>query len=189
MTSPGGLILFPGAGSGRAHPGLLAIERRLRPSRVARVDFPYRKQGRRAPDRAPVLQAAVREAVRTRASRWKIPASEIVVGGRSMGGRIASMVVADEQAPMQAAGVVLISYPLHPPGKPATLRTAHLARLRVPVLCVSGTRDAFGSPDELRRAFASVPGPVTWHFVEGRGHDLSGADDEVAEVVAGWFAT
>jgi hypothetical protein len=180
-------VLFPGAGSDRTHSSLVRIERRVRPAHVARVDFAYRKQGRRAPDRAPILEAEVRAAVRTRARRWNIPAGSVVVGGRSMGGRIASMVAAAETEPLPVAAVVLVSYPLHPPGRPEKARVAHLPRLGVPVLCVSGTRDAFGSPAELRRAFRRVPGPVTWHFVEGKGHDLSGADDEVADVVASWF--
>lgn len=188
MSRPEALLLFPGAGSDRNHSCLTAIERRVRPARVARVDFPYRKEGRRAPDRAPVLEDAVRRALRTRSARWKIPASRIVVGGRSMGGRIASMVAADPSDPAGVAGVVLVSYPLRPPRGTGTDRTAHLARLSVPVLCVSGTRDAFGTPEQLREAFSVVPGPVTWHFVDRGRHELSGADSEVAEVVADWFA-
>lgn len=188
-----GVVLFPGAGSGRDHPSLVAIERALKPLPVSRVDFPYRKAGRRAPDRAPVLMEAVRAAVTAASRRWGVPTHEIVIGGRSMGGRICSMVVADEDDPLPVAGLLLVAYPLDPPRKapssrPRPSRTAHLERIDVPTLCVSGTRDAFGSPARLRRAMSKVQGAVTWHWCEARGHDLRGCDDEVAEVTARWVA-
>jgi predicted alpha/beta-hydrolase family hydrolase len=86
------------------------------------------------------------------------------------------------------AGLILVSYPLHPPNKPDRLRTAHLPKVSVPVLGVSGTKDSFGTRAELRRAFRSVRGEVTWHFLEGKGHDLRGCDDEVARLVKGWVS-
>lgn len=178
MTS---LLLFPGAGSNAEHPSLLAIERAVAPMRCVRADFPYRTAGRRAPDRAPVLLQAVREA----AQQLRGP---LVLGGRSMGGRMCSMAVADEQQPLASVGLVLVSYPLHPPGKPERLRVEHFPRLHVPCLFVSGTKDTFGTPDELTQWTATIPGPVTHHWVQGKGHDLKGADAEVAEVVATWVA-
>ena len=108
----------------------------------------------------------------------------LVLGGRSMGGRMCSMAVAEGLA---AAGLVLVGYPLHPPGRPERLRTAHLDALQVPCLFVSGTRDPFGTPDELAAAMASIPGAVTQRWVEGGRHDLRGKDDEVAGAVADWL--
>lgn len=174
------LLLFPGAGSDRAHGSLVAIERTVSPMPCVRADFPYRTAGRRAPDRAPVLLAAVR----AEAAALDGP---LVLGGRSMGGRICSMAVADEADPVPSVGLVLISYPLHPPGKPDRLRVEHLPRITIPCLFVHGTRDAFGTPDELRQWTATIPGPVTHHWIDGKAHDLRGADDEVASVVADWL--
>jgi predicted alpha/beta-hydrolase family hydrolase len=94
------------------------------------------------------------------------------------------MAVADG---LPAVGLVLISYPLHPPGKPAQLRTEHLPRIRVPCLFVSGTRDAFGTPDELLAATATIAGPVTHEWIEGGSHGLKGADEAVASAVARWL--
>lgn len=177
-------MLTPGAGSDRNHRALVAIEAALALMPVDRVDFPYRREGRRAPDRTPKLVAAVVEAARTLGQRIGSPTDALVLGGRSMGGRICSMAVADG---LPAAGLVLIGYPLHPPGRPDRLRTAHLPALDVPCLFVSGTRDPFASPGELEEATATIPAPVTHVWVEGGGHDLRGADAEVASVVAGWL--
>jgi predicted alpha/beta-hydrolase family hydrolase len=88
---------------------------------------------------------------------------------------------------LPAKALVLLCYPLHPPGKPQQLRTEHLPRLHLPCLFISGTRDAFGTPDELEAATAAIPGPVTHHWVEGKGHDLKGADAVLASTVAGWL--
>jgi predicted alpha/beta-hydrolase family hydrolase len=88
---------------------------------------------------------------------------------------------------LPAAGLVLISYPLHPPGKPENLRTAHLPQLNVPCLFVSGDRDTFGAPDELEAATATIPGPVTHVWIAGRGHDLKREDGTVAAAVVEWL--
>lgn len=184
--SPRGVVLFPGAGTSADHPSLTAIADALAPLPVARLDFPYRRAGRRAPDRAPVLVSAVKEGVRAFASDIGARTSSLVIGGRSMGGRMCSMAVADSDDPLAVRGLVLIAYPLAPPKKPDAPRIEHLARITVPVLCVSGTRDEFGSPDALRHAFDAVPAPVEWHFVEGARHELRGADNEVAAVVTEW---
>lgn len=182
-----GLVLFPGAGSSADHPSLLAIEGAVAPLPVSRADFPYRRAGRRAPDRAPVLLECVRDEARSFARALGVGTESLVIGGRSMGGRMCSMAASDPGDPLAVAGLVLVSYPLHPPRKPDNMRTEHLPRVGVPVLCVSGTRDDFGSPAELTGAFGSVPGPVTWEWIEGGRHDLSGVDDRVAMIVAGWI--
>jgi uncharacterized protein len=185
-ATTGTLLLFPGASSGRDHPSLLAVEKAVAPAwTTVRADFAYRREGRRAPDRTPKLLAAVREGLAA------IDADRVVVGGRSMGGRMCSMVAAGadgDPAPATLAGVVLMSYPLHPPGKPDNLRVDHLPSITVPCLFVHGTRDPFGSPSELERWTRTITGPVTHRWVEGGRHDLKGADDEVASAVAGWLA-
>jgi predicted alpha/beta-hydrolase family hydrolase len=183
-VTPGALLLTPGAGSSADHPSLLAIEAAVSPMPVDRHDFPYRRAGRKAPDRAPVLLADVVEAAAALVARARIRPGRLVLGGRSMGGRICSMAVADG---LPAAGLVLLSYPLHPPGRPDRLRTEHLPKLEVPCLFVSGTRDTFGTPAELEAATASIPGPVEHVWVEGRGHDLKGSDELVASAVAAWI--
>jgi predicted alpha/beta-hydrolase family hydrolase len=182
MTS---LLLFPGAGSASTHASLMAIEQAVAPMRCVRADFPYRKAGKKAPDRAPVLLQAVRDEA-TPLLRRK---GGLVLGGRSMGGRMCSLVVGDAEHPMPAKGLVLICYPLHPPGKPEKLRVEHFPRLTVPCLFVSGTKDAFGTPDELTQWTATIPGLVTHHWMEGKGHDLKGCDQRIAELVAEWVST
>ncbi len=113
-----------------------------------RMDFPYRRAGRRAPDRAPVAVAAVRAEADALVGRAGVPADQLVLGGRSFGGRMASMAVAEG---LPAAGLVLLSYPLHPPGKPERLRVEHFAALELPCLFVSGEKDPFGSTRRARR--------------------------------------
>ena len=177
------VLLTPGAGASRDHTSLVAIEKALAPVVVERMNFPYRRAGRKSPDRPPVLIAAVREGAAALAERTGLPPGRLVLGGRSMGGRICSLAVAEG---LPALALVLVSYPLHPPGRPENLRTEHLPRLDVPCLFVSGTRDAFGSPEELEAASALVAGPVRHVWIEGAGHDLRGADAQVAEAVAAW---
>jgi predicted alpha/beta-hydrolase family hydrolase len=176
------LLLFPGAGSSSTNPSLVAIERAVAPMRCRRADFPYRKAGRKAPDRTPVLLQAVRDEAKP------LRRGGLVLGGRSMGGRMCSMVVGDADDPLPAKGLVLISYPLHPPGKPESLRVEHFPRLTVPCLFVHGTRDPFATPDELVRWTATIPGPVTHEWIDGSGHDLKGADDRIATIVAQWIS-
>ena len=178
------VLLYPGAGSDSSHSSLLAIERWIAPHPCVRDDFPYRKEGRTAPDRAPKLLAAIRERLAS------VPADQpLVLGGRSMGGRMCSMIAAgadDLPPPPNLKGLVLISYPLHPPGKPESLRVEHLPQISVPTLFVSGARDTFGTPDELREWTATMPrkAKVRHLFVEGAGHDLKHADHTIAGAVA-----
>ena len=177
------LLLTPGAGAGRDQPSLVAIEKALEPVPVERMDFPYRLAGRKSPDKPAVLLAAVREGAAALAQRTNLEPNRLVLGGRSMGGRICSMAVADG---LEARALVLISYPLHPPGKPETLRTEHLPRIDVPCLFVSGTRDAFATPAELEEATKTIPGDVTHVWIDGGDHGLRRKDDQVADVVSDW---
>jgi predicted alpha/beta-hydrolase family hydrolase len=183
VSAPLGLLLAPGAGADRNHPTLVAIDRAATEVglQVVRMDFPYRQAGRKAPDRASVLIRAVVD----EASRLSERADGLVLGGRSMGGRMCSMAVAEGLA---AAGLVLISYPLHPPGRPDRLRTEHLPLLDLPCLFVSGTRDPFGSPDELSAASRAIPGPVSCQWIEGQSHELRGRDAEVSRLVVDWVS-
>lgn len=182
---PAAVLLFPGAGTSADHPSLVAIEEALAPLPVARADFPYRREGRKAPDRAPKLVAAVVEEARLLAERAGVAPERIVLGGRSMGGRMCSMAVAEG---LPAAGLVLVAYPLHPPGKPDRLRIEHLSAIHVPCLFVSGTRDPFGTPEELEYHTAAIPGSVAHVWIDGARHDLRGADAEIASVIRDWLA-
>lgn len=147
------------------------------------MDFPYRKAGRKAPDRPSVLLQAVLDEV----AGLRSP-DPLVLGGRSMGGRICSMAVAHGLGPgVAAAGLFLVSYPLHPPGRPEKLRADHFSALEIPCLFVSGTRDAFATPAELETATEVIPGPVTHHWIEGGNHGLRNADSEVGDVATAWL--
>ena len=183
-SGPAGLLLTPGAGSDASHPTLVALEAGVSPLPVARVDFPYRKEGRKAPDRAPKLIAAVDAEAAAFADQLGAAPHRLVLGGRSMGGRMCSMAVAQGRP---AAGLVLLSYPLHPPGKPEKLRTEHLPDIDVPCLFVSGTRDPFGTPEEFEAALGAIPGAVTVHWIDKARHDVKGHDDEIVAVVREWI--
>jgi hypothetical protein len=124
----------------------------------------------------------------------ELPTEEpLVMGGRSMGGRMCSMVAAGVDglpAPPNLRGLVLISYPLHPPGRPEKLRVEHLAEIKVPTLFVSGSNDAFGKPDELTHWTATMPAKaeVAHVWLDGKGHDLKGCDTAVAGAVKEFLA-
>ena len=165
-------MLAHGAGADMNAAALTVVADALAAERIPsfRFDFPYRRAGRRAPDRPPVLLAAVREAATELARRAKLPPERLVLGGRSMGGRFCSLAAADDSKPVPALGLALLGYPLHPPGKPETLRVEHFPRLTMPALFVSGTRDAFGTPAELKRHAKKVKGPVTFAWVDTGDH-------------------
>jgi predicted alpha/beta-hydrolase family hydrolase len=174
------LLLTPGASATRDHSSLVAIDVALAARRVTveRIDLPSSRPG-------PAVLGAIRAAAAALASRAGVAADRVVVGGRSFGGRMCSMAVADG---LPAAGLVLISYPLHPPGRPEKARTEHLPRLDVPCLFVSGTRDAFATPAELEAATATIPGPVTHLWIDGGDHGLRGRDQPVATAVTDWVS-
>lgn len=183
-----GVVLAPGASAGRDQPALVRLDEALSEMGlvVERMDFPYRLAGRRAPDRPPVLIGAVQEAARALADRLGSGTRRLVLGGRSMGGRMCSMAVAQGT---EAAGLLLVSYPLHPPGQPGQLRTDHFPDLVVPCLFVSGTRDPFGSPAEFEKATAAIAGPVTHRWIEGGDHALRGKDAQVTAAALEWLTT
>ena len=177
------LLLTPGASAGRDQPALVAVERALDPVPVERMDFPYKKAGRKSPDKPPVLIASVEDGAAALSKKTGLPPDRLVLGGRSMGGRMCSMAVAEG---LPALALVLVSYPLHPPGKPDRMRIEHFPQLDLPCLFVSGTRDAFAAVDELEAATKAIPGPVTHHWIEGGDHGLKRRDDEVATIVREW---
>ncbi len=181
-----GLVLTHGAGGDRDQHTLVAIAESLYPLPVERINFPYRNQGRRPPDRAPKLLAFLDEQIPAIATRLGTESGRLVLGGRSMGGRMCSMAVADG---MPAAGLVLLSYPLHPPKKPENLRTQHFGAVDVPCLFISGDRDPFGTPEEFDAHLPAIKGPVTTVWLEGEGHDPKKADAEIVAVVASWLET
>ena len=181
-----GLVLTHGAGGDREQHTLVAIAQGLAPLPVERINFPYRNQGRRPPDRAPKLLAFLGEEVPAIAARLGTESDRLVLGGRSMGGRMCSMAVAEGLA---AAGLVLLSYPLHPPKKPENLRTAHFPEIDVPCLFISGDRDPFGSPEEFAQHLSAIKGPVTTVWLEGERHDPKKSDAAIVAAVAGWLET
>ncbi len=154
------LILAHGAGAPMDHPFMNTIGEGVasKDLRVVRFEFPYmaarRSSGKnRAPDREPVLMQTWREVI----AKCGAP-NRIVIGGKSMGGRIASM-VADEAA---VAGLICLGYPFHPPGAPTRLRTAHLEKLKTPALILQGTRDSFGLPEEVAKYQLSPKIRIVW---------------------------
>ena len=146
---------------------------------------PYRAEGRRAPDRAKKLLPFIVEQTEQFASELGVTPDRIVSGGRSMGGRMCSMAVAEG---LPAAGLVLLSYPLHPVGKPEKLRVDHFPEIDVPTLFVSGDRDPMAPIADLRSHAEAIAGPVTFHVLEGVRHDPRDADQEIVEAVGTWMA-
>jgi len=181
-----GLVLTPGAGARRTSSGLVAIDELVSEQGVVveRVEFPGQAAGSRRPDAPAVCAETVRLASAALAQRLSVPGSEVALGGRSFGGRMCSMAVAGG---LDAAALVLVSYPLHPPGQPERLRTAHFPALDVPCLFVSGRRDAFATIEELERETAAIPGDVTIVIVDG-DHSLRRTERDAAAAVATWVA-
>jgi uncharacterized protein len=197
------LVLAHGAGAGQHSRFIVdfAGAMRERGMTVLTFDFPYVTRGSRMPDRPNVLEDTWR-AVIAHASGRLPQGCSLVVGGKSMGGRIASQVLARpleagrpgdaDDVRGRAAGLLLLGYPLHPPKQPDRLRAAHLPALDVPVLVVQGERDAFGSEADVREAFSVVPAPVDWFIVRGGDHSFragrrSGVDAALYDAVAEWI--
>jgi predicted alpha/beta-hydrolase family hydrolase len=182
---PAGLILTPGASARRDQSGLVAIDDAVTVQGLAveRVEFPGQAAGKRRTDPPAVCIEFVRNATVSMAERLGVRTGRIAIGGRSFGGRMCSLAAAEG---LDVAALVLVSYPLHPPGKPDRLRTEHFAHLHLPCLFVSGRTDAFATPAELEREVGAVPGPVTLSFVDG-DHSLRRSEADVAAVVATWL--
>jgi uncharacterized protein len=179
-------ILAHGAGAGQQSAFITGFAQGLskRGVDVLTFNFLYTEQRRRVPDRTDRLDACYRAAVVAARRQFDRPA--VFIGGKSMGGRIATHLAAGDDADERGIrGVVALGYPLHPPGKPDQLRAAHLSRIRVPILIVQGARDPFGTPEELRPILDRLAAPVTLHVVQNADHSL--APSRRADVVASTF--
>jgi len=139
-------------------------------------NFLYTEQGRRSPDPKPRLESCYAAVINAALKHKKLKGNRLVIGGKSMGGRIGSQVAANKEVAEdwdgRLAGLVFLGYPLHPPGKPEQLRDQHLKDIRAPMLFVQGTRDAFGTPDELQEVIKRLRLPATLHIIEGGDHSF-----------------
>jgi predicted alpha/beta-hydrolase family hydrolase len=167
------LILGHGAGAGQRRAFMVDFSRAWSTLGIDVItfNFLYSEQGRRIPDRAPALEACYRAAIDAARAAVESARRSLFIGGKSMGGRIASQVAAaDPQLPV--SGLVFLGYPLHPPGKPSERRDKHLPAIRRPMLFAQGTRDAFGTPSELAPVLAALkPIPIV-HVVERGDHSF-----------------
>jgi hypothetical protein len=192
------LVLAHGAGAGQHSAFMTGFAKGLASLGVEAItfNFPYTEQRRRLPDRRPVLDACYRSLVRTVERHVRSAAGHLFIGGKSMGGRIATEVAAaDKDLPV--SGLVLLGYPLHPPGRPADLRAAHLHRVNRPMLFVQGGRDNFGTPAELGPILESLSPAATLHVVSRGDHsykvaraseqEQAAAFDEVQRTVVEWI--
>jgi len=166
------LILAPGAGAGQRSPFMtrFAAALAVRGIDIVTFDFPYREEGRAIPDANGILEACWRAVID--GVRRLAPSEKLAIGGKSMGGRIASQVAAAGDVG-KLLGLVLLGYPLHPPGKPQQLRTRHFTRLAVPALFMQGTRDAFGTPEELGGALDGTGVWATLYPVADGDHSFN----------------
>ena len=177
LTRPGmpngdGLVLTHGAGGNSRAPLLLALAEAFSAAGylVLRCDMPFRQVRSFGPPR-PGEATRDREGLRNAVGAMrKLARGQVFLGGQSYGGRQGSMLAADRAGLVD--GLLLLSYPLHPPGKPEQLRTQHLPKLQLPVLVVQGTRDPFGAIAEIEQALKLIPGKTRLEAVEGAGHDL-----------------
>lgn len=158
-------------------------------------NFLYTEQGRKVPDPKPRLEGCYRAVINAILSHGSLKKNRLVIGGKSMGGRIASQVAAADGK--EIAGLVFLGYPLHPPGRPEKLRAEHLQDIHAPMLFVQGSRDAFGRPDEIRAATKEMKLRTTFHVVEGGDHSFkvpksAGVSqqevyEKVMDVIAEWM--
>jgi predicted alpha/beta-hydrolase family hydrolase len=164
------LVLAHGAGAGQGHPWMrhVAAGFEARGIRVVTFDFPYMAEGRKLPDKAPVLEAAF---IKVWEDVARTATGPMFAAGKSMGGRMASMVAARQGFAPEPAGLVFFGYPLHPPGKPEQRRDKHLPDITVPMLFMHGTKDPFGTPDEMTQLVAGLP-RATLHLVDKGDHSL-----------------
>jgi predicted alpha/beta-hydrolase family hydrolase len=189
------LLLAHGAGAPMDSPFMAAIAGGLaqRGWRVVRFEFPYMAQSRlsgqrRAPDRLPRLLDAFREGVREQVAQQAGAAPPLVIGGKSLGGRVASLLVDELAGSYGVRGCLCLGYPFHPPGKPDQLRTAHLAELTTPTLIVQGERDSFGKRGDVEGYRLSERIQLQWiasgdhSFKPTRSSGLSEADTWAAAV-------
>lgn len=162
------LILAHGAGAGQTSDFMTNFAAALaaRGLNVVTFNFLYMEQGRRVPDTPQRLEDCFKAVIST---VRKNSNGSLIIGGKSMGGRIASQILVSGA---EAAGLILLGYPLHPPGKPEQTRAKHLSAVPCPMLFVQGARDPFGTPDELRPVLAKLKGRAELYVVEGGDHSF-----------------
>ena len=182
-----GLVLTHGAGGNCRAPLLVAAAEAFCAAgmMVLRYDLPFRQRrafGPPSPATAVADRAGLRDAV---AQLRELIAGPVFLGGHSYGGRQATMLAAEERE--TAAGLLLFSYPLHPPEKPEQRRTAHFPALHTPALFLHGTKDEFGTPEEMRTAIALIPARTDLTLIEGAGHDLKRGRLDFAGLVVARF--
>jgi predicted alpha/beta-hydrolase family hydrolase len=193
---PRGLFICgPSAGGHLAEPGMLRLARPLQQAGLGVVlfNFLYREHGRRRPDPMPELQRCFAAVVASALERIG-PTGLVLLGGRSMGGRVASMLAADGTP---CDGLLLLAYPLHPAGQPERLRAAHLPRVDVHTLCFNGTRDRLCSRDLMETAIAPLGRRWTMHWLEGADHGFdvlrssgrteADIEKEIGEATQAWL--
>lgn len=182
------IILGHGAGAGQLHPFMVLFANGLaeRGFDVLTFNFIYMEQRRHVPDPKAKLEICYTAVIEAAGAHKKLKDNRLVIGGKSMGGRIASQVAVLEgadssalssaatigRAPDKIAALVFLGYPLHPPGRPDKLRDAHLPDIKAPMLFIQGSRDAFGTADELRATIKTHHLPATLHVIEGGDHSL-----------------
>jgi predicted alpha/beta-hydrolase family hydrolase len=166
------LILGHGAGAGQTSAFMVNFATELAERGIDAVTFNffYTEHGRRAPDTNDKLEACYRAVIESVRIHKNLRANKLAIGGKSMGGRIASQVAASGEKDL--AGLVFLGYPLHPPGKPENLRAKHLPGIKAPMLFVQGSRDAFGTPEELRSISETLKTPARLYIVDGGDHSF-----------------
>jgi hypothetical protein len=167
------LVLGHGAGAGQSSDFMTGFATGLarRDIDVVTFNFLYTELGRRAPDTNEKLESVYVAAIRAARERKKLSENMLFIGGKSLGGRIASQVAAAGVEGL--AGLVYLGYPLHPPGKPEKQRVEHLGLIRAPMLFVQGSRDPFGTPDELRMVINARGLKADIHIIENGDHSFS----------------
>ena len=189
------LILAHGAGADMNHEFMVDFQSRLAEAGnlTIRFNFPYKEQGRRAPDRRPRLEATFRAILKgLRDSR--LNTARVFIGGKSMGGRIASYLAASGE---DVSGLLFLGYPLHPPGRQEQLRTSHWEKIRCRSFFVQGSRDSLCSLRLLMREMERLAGPSNLHVVEGGDHSFrtlkklgrtpAQVRDEISEEIQRWL--
>ena len=198
--TPATLMLAHGAGAPQLSPFMREFAQGMARRGIDTVtfDFVYMERGRRAPDPRARLEATYRAAINTTREAITPNATRLVIGGKSMGGRIASQVAAHHDVPVDVSGLIFLGYPLHPPGRPERRRDAHLPSIAAPMLFVQGSRDPFGSKGEIQSVVAACQ-TARLHVVEGGDHSLNvrgkGAPGPekiygmVQDIMTEWIAT
>lgn len=191
-------VFAHGAGAGQTHPFMTSFAEAMADLGFDLVtfNFPYMEAGRKLPDRAPVLEVCYARVIAGVRERIDSARRFLFIGGKSMGGRMATQLAAADSS-LAVSGLLMLGYPLHPPGKPQQRRDAHLPKVGRPMLIVQGSRDAFGTPDEMTPVLAPIVPAATLHVIAGGDHSFkiprtpgrtqAMVDNEVRETCGRWM--